>query len=271
MKKTLLFIATLLCMSQSMMAIKPLLTEGYDKYNNSFKVDLVSVAYMSPQIVWEHYTNTRFSYGVSAQVHFVNRSSAVAVFDKEDQPATARIDGKTRNVNWQSKDHPLDWYAEVGIDGKTYDIEWDRKYVGVMLCPEGRYYFGRKPDRGFYGVARVDVGLFREMFDIFVTTLDKEYISGLTSDQKKTDARYQEYLDDKWRKAGVRQGETFMAIGCGFGLGYQGWFGKNSHWGFDLNVFGKSDWKFSEDDNVWEWFWGVGLPGDWNASIIYRF
>ena len=109
------------------------------------------------------------------------------------------------------------------------------------------------------------------MFDIFVTTLDKEYINGLTSDEKKTDARYLEYLDDKWRKAGVREGEMFMAIGCGFGLGYQGWFGKNSHWGFDVNVFGKSDWKFSEDDNVWEWFWGVGLPADINTSIIYRF
>ena len=47
MKKTLFSIAALLCMSQSMMAIKPLLTEGYDKYNNSLKVDLVSVAYMS--------------------------------------------------------------------------------------------------------------------------------------------------------------------------------------------------------------------------------
>ncbi len=44
MKKTIFFIAAVLLMSQPM-AAKKLLTEGYDKYNNSFKLDLVSVGY----------------------------------------------------------------------------------------------------------------------------------------------------------------------------------------------------------------------------------
>lgn len=88
MKKTIFFIATALCLSQSMMAIKPLLTEGYDKYNNSFKLDLVSVGYLSPQIVWEHYTNTRFSYGVSMQTHFVNRSTAPKAFEQGEVKPT---------------------------------------------------------------------------------------------------------------------------------------------------------------------------------------
>ena len=46
MKKTIFFIAAVLFMSQAVTA-KKLLTEGYDKYNNSFKLDLVSVGYMS--------------------------------------------------------------------------------------------------------------------------------------------------------------------------------------------------------------------------------
>jgi len=269
MKKTLFFLASLLCMSQSVMAIKPLLTEGYDKYNNSFKLDLVSVGYLSPQIVWEHYTNTRFSYGVSMQTHFVNRSSAVRSFASEERPTQVKLDGAYYNLNWSG--HAAGWYADVAMPDGTHEVKWDRKYVGVMICPEGRFYFGRKPARGFYAVLRTDVGLFREQFNVSNTTLNKEYISSLTTEQKETDEKYLKYQENMWHLANVEQGETFMALGVGGGLGYQGWFKKNSHLGFDINCFAKSDWKFSQDDNVWEWFWGVGLPADLNMSLIYRF
>lgn len=270
MKKTFFFIATALCLSQSMMAIKPLLTEGYDKYNNSIKLDLVSVGYRSPQIVWEHYTNTRFSYGVSMQTHFVNRSTFVRDLNDGDPiPTTVKLDGKTYTLDWSG--HPANWYADVTMDDGTHEVKWDRKYVGVMVCPEGRFYMGRKPDRGFYFVARADVGLFREQFIVSNTTLNKEYIKALTDEQKNTDERYLKYHEDPWHKANVEQGETFLAAGVGGGLGFQGWFKKNAHWGFDLNTFVKNDWKFSKDDNQWEWFWGAGLPLDFNASIIYRF
>ena len=271
MKKTIFFIAALLCMSQSMMAIKPLLTEGYDKYNNSFKLDLVSVGYMSPQFVWEHYTNTRFTYGVSAQAHFMNRSTAVRNFGDEPKPNEVKLNGTTYQVIWNNGNHPLGWYADVAMEDGTHELKWDRKYVGVMVCPEGRIYFGRKPHRGFYFVGRVDMGIFNEMFNVSYGTLTSEYIQSLTAEQKETDAAYQKYLKDQWRRGSVEKGETFMAMGVGGGFGFQGWFKQNSHWGFDLNCFGKTDWKFSEDDNVWEWFWGVGSPIDLNASIIYRF
>ena len=270
MKKTIFFIAALFCMSQSMMAIKPLLTEGYDKYNNSFKLDLVSVGYLSPQIVWEHYTNTRFSYGVSMQTHIINHSTFVRDLNDGDPiPTTVKLDGKTYTLDWSG--HPANWYADVTMDDGTHEVKWDRKYVGVMVCPEGRFYMGRKPDRGFYFVARADVGLFREQFIVSNTTLNKEYIKALTDEQKNTDERYLKYHEDPWHKANVEQGETFLAAGVGGGLGFQGWFKKNAHWGFDLNTFVKNDWKFSKDDNQWEWFWGAGLPLDINASIIYRF
>ena len=52
MKKTILTLILMLGVSGAAQAIKPLLTDGFDKYNNSFKVDLVSIAYMSPQIAW---------------------------------------------------------------------------------------------------------------------------------------------------------------------------------------------------------------------------
>ena len=262
--------ATLLCMSQSIMAIKPLLTEGYDKYNNSIKLDLVSVGYLSPQIVWEHYTDTRFTYGVSMQAHFMNRSTFVRdLKDGDPVPTTVKLDGTMYNLSWQG--HPLHWYADITKDGETYEVKWDRKYVGVMVCPEGRFYFGRKPHRGFYIVARADVGLFREQFLVSVSTLSKEYINNLSEQQKETDETYKKHQKEPWHLGNVEQGETFMAAGCGAGLGFQGWFKKNSHWGFDLNGFFKSDWKFSKDENTWEWVWGAGSPMDFNASIIYRF
>lgn len=270
MKKVTIALVIMLCAGFNAQAIKPLLTDGFDKYNNSIKVDLVSVGYMSPQIVWEHYTNTRFSYGVSMQTHFVNRSTFVrSLSDGESYPTTVELDGKTYALDWSG--HPAKWYANVTMDDGTHEVKWDRKYVGVMVCPEGRFYFGRKPDRGFYCVARVDMGLFREQFVVSNTTLSKEYINGLTDEQKTTDEKYLKYQEDTWHKANVEQGETFLAAGAGIGLGFQGWFKKNSHWGFDLNCFAKNDWKFSKDENTWEWFWGPGFWGDANMSIIYRF
>ena len=270
MKKTILTLILMLGVSGAVQAIKPLLTEGFDKYNNSFKVDLVSVGYLSPQIVWEHYTNTRFSYGVSMQAHFMNRSNAVRANNEQGTlPTQVTLDGRVYPLSWSG--HPLNWYADVTMDDGTHEVKWDRKYVGVMVCPEGRFYMGRKPDRGFYFVARADMGLFREQFIVSNTTLNKEYINGLTEEQKQTDETYQKYLEDVWHKANIEQGETFLAAGVGGGLGFQGWFKKNSHWGFDLNGFFKSDWKFSKDENTWEWVWGAGSPMDFNASIIYRF
>ena len=270
MKKTILTLILMLGVSGAVQAIKPLLTEGFDKYNNSFKVDLVSVGYLSPQIVWEHYTNTRFSYGVSMQAHFMNRSNAVRANNEQGTlPTQVTLDGRVYPLSWSG--HPLNWYADVTMDDGTHEVKWDRKYVGVMVCPEGRFYMGRKPDRGFYFVARADMGLFREQFIVSNTTLNKEYINGLTEEQKQTDETYQKYLEDVWHKANIEQGETFLAAGVGAGLGFQGWFKKNSHWGFDLNGFFKSDWKFSKDENTWEWVWGAGSPMDFNASIIYRF
>lgn len=270
MKKVTIALVLMLCAGFNAQAIKPLLTDGFDKYNNSFKVDLVSVGYLSPQIVWEHYTNTRFSYGVSIQTHFVNRSTFVrSLNDGESYPTTVELDGKTYALDWSG--HPAKWYANVTMDDGTHEVKWDRKYAGVMVCPEARFYFGRKPDRGFYAVLRTDIGLFREQFVVSNTTLSKEYINSLTDEEKTTDKKYLEYQDETWHKANVEQGETFLAAGVGGGLGYQGWFGRNSHFGYDINCFAKSDWKFSEDDNTWEWFWGVGLPADINVSLIYRF
>ena len=270
MKKVTIALAILLCAGFKAQAIKPLLTDGFDKYNNSFKVDLVSVGYMSPQIIWEHYTNTRFSYGVSAQFHFMNRATFVrSLSGNETLPATVILEGKTYDLIWDG--HPAKWYADVKMADGTHEVKWDRKYVGVMICPEGRFYFGRKPARGFYFVARADMGLFREQFIVSNTTLDKEYIKGLTEEQKKTDEKYLKYQEDMWHKANIEQGETFLAAGVGGAFGYQGWFKKNSHWGYDLNFFFKTDWKFSADDNVVEWSLGAGSPFDANASIIYRF
>lgn len=270
MKKTFAAVVVALTISNSLMALKPVQTDGFNKYDKSIKLDLVSVGYLSPQIVWEHYTNTRFTYGVSVQAHFMNRSNAVRDNNENGNlPTQVTLDGKVYPLSW--KDHPLNWYADVTMDDGTHEVKWDRKYVGAMVCPEGRFYMGRKPHRGFYFVARADVGVFREQFIVSNSTLNKEYINSLTAEQKEKDTRYLDYKDNPWHKANTEQGETFLAAGCGGGLGFQGWFSQNSHWGFDLNCFAKTDWKFSEDDNTWEWLWGVGSPLDFNASIIYRF
>ena len=140
MKKSLFVIVAAFSICLSIKAIKPIQTEGFDLYGNSIKIDLVSLGFVAPQLQWEHYTDTRFSYGVYAQAHFVNRST---LRDLDKSP------GK-----------------KVADDGETYDTKWDRRYKGVMICPEGRFYVGNKPARGFYLAARADAGVFRESFDV---------------------------------------------------------------------------------------------------------
>ena len=260
----------MLCAASAVQAIKPLLTEGFDKYNNSFKVDLVSVGLVAPQITWEHYTNSRFSYGVGFQAHFRNRSNAIRTFEVEERPTQVMLDGTNYDIiKWESL--LLDLYAIISKDDGTYEVKWDRKYVGAMVSPEGRFYFGRKPDRGFYGMAKIDVGLFHEQFNVSVKTESREYRNSLTPEEKETDARYQKYMENEWHLANVEDGETFFALGCGAGMGYQCWFKQNSHWGIDINCLGKCDWKFSEDENTWEWFWGIAFPVDFNLALKYRF
>ena len=277
MKKIILTAFLILCTAGAVQAVKPLETKGFDMYNNSFKVDLVSIGYLSPQIAWEHYTNTRFSYGISAQTHFINRSTFVRSLNEGDPvPATVKLDGITYDLDWSK--HPSKWYADVNMEDGTHEVKWDRKYVGVMVCPEGRLYFGRKPHRGFYLVGRGDIGIFTETFVVSRSKLSyaqEDAIIQQRKDQAQAEGKdpnsVSKTIENRWQKAGTETGETFCALGVGGGLGFQGWFKKNSHWGFDINCFAKSDWKFSEDDNVWEWFWGVGLPVDFNTSIIYRF
>jgi len=277
MKKSIVTVILALCAAGSAWAIKPIETEGFDLYKNSFKVDLISLGYFSPQIVWEHYTDTRFSYGVSMQAHFVNRSTFVrALNDGDPVPSTVELDGKTYDLDWSN--HPSKWYADVNMEDGKHEVKWDRKYVGVMVCPEGRIYMGRKPARGFYAVLRADVGLFTETFEVSRSRLSYAEEDAIIQERKdqatangEDPSKVSQTIDDRWHRAGTERGETFCALGVGGGLGFQGWFKKNAHWGFDLNCFLKSDWKFSEDDNQWEWFWGVGLPADLNASIIYRF
>jgi hypothetical protein len=276
MKKTILTVIFMLCAASASQA-KPLNTEGFDMYKNGFKVDLISLGYLSPQIVWEHYTDTRFSYGVSAQTHFVNRSTFVrSLAEGQTVPTTVKLDGKTYDLDWSG--HPSKWYADAIMEDGKHEVKWDRKYVGVMICPEGRLYFGRRPHRGFYGVLRADMGIFQETFVVSRTRLTKEQEDAIYQ-QRKDEAQaagqdpnsVANTIEDRWKRAGTEKGEVFPALGVGGGLGYQGWFKKNAHWGFDLNVFGKTDWKFSEDENQWEWLWGVGSPVDFNMSLIYRF
>ena len=277
MKKVTIALVFILCAGFNAQAIKPLLTDDFDRYNNSFKVDIVSLGYLSPQVVWEHYTDTRFSFGVSAQTHFVNRSTFVrSLSDGYPVPSTVKLDGVTYDLDWSR--HPSKLYADVNMADGKHEVKWDRKYVGVMVCPEGRLYLGKKPHRGFYFVARVDMGLFQEQFVVSRSRLSYEQEDALIQQRKdEAQARGEDpnnvskTIEDRWQRAGIETGETFLAAGAGIGLGFQGWFKKNGHWGFDINCFAKNDWKFSKDENTWEWFLGPGFWGDANMSIIYRF
>lgn len=224
MKKVTIALIIMLCTGFKAQAIKPLLKEGFDKYDNSVKVDLISVGYMSPQIVWEHYTNTRLSYGVSAQAHFMNRSSFVRSLDDDDEvPTTVKLDGKTYNLDWS--DHPAHWYADVNMEDGEHEVKWDRKYVGLMVCPEARLYFGQKPQRGFYGVVRADLGVFRETFVVSRTRLsyaDEDAIIQQRKDKAQANGddpnKVSKAIDDRWQKAGTEKGELFCSLGYGLGL-----------------------------------------------------
>lgn len=230
MKKGVLAILMILCAGSAVQAIRPIETDGFDKFNNSFKVDLFSLAYVAPQIEWEHFTDTRFSYGVYAQAHFMNRSS----FRDLDKSPGKMTEGDEK-----------------------YDIKWDCRYYGVMICPEGRFYVGRKPARGFYLATRADMGVFRESFDVKRLHL----VDGTNG-----------YTEDDWEYLGNEKGLLVWGLGCGFGMGCQCYFGRNSHWGVDINTYIKSDWKLGDDGkNVWEWLYGPGLICDLNLAILYRF
>lgn len=230
MRKAIIAVVSMLFAANTVQAVKPIETEGYDRFGNSFKLDVVSLLYVAPQVMWEHFTDTRFSYGIYAQAHFMNRST---FRDMEKSP------GKTTFEN-----------------GEKYDTKWDRRYAGVMVCPEGRYYVGSKPARGFYLAARADMGLFRESFDV----KRRHVVEGVENKEEDYIFLYNE------------KGDLDFGLGCGFGIGCQYYFGQNSRWGMDVNCFLKSDWKLGDDDeNVWEWFWGPGLLADLNISILYRF
>lgn len=231
MKKLLFSIAGAFCICLSLNAIRPIETKGFEMYRNSIKADIASFVFVSPQFQWEHYTDTRFSYGMYMQAHFMNRSS---FRDTDRSPG-----------------------EQVADDGETYDTKWDRRYRGVMFCPEGRFYVGRKPARGFYLATRADMGVFREVFDVKRLHM----IDGVKN-----------YSDHAWEYLSTEKGCMVYGLGCGFGLGCQYYFGKNSQWGLDTNTYIKSDWKLGDDGkNVWEWFNGVGLMFDLNISILYRF
>lgn len=230
MRKVIFAVVSMLFAANTVQAVKPIETEGYDRFGNSFKLDVVSLLYVAPQVMWEHFTDTRLSYGIYAQAHFMNRST---FRDMEKSP------GKTTFEN-----------------GEKYDTKWDRRYAGVMVCPEGRYYVGSKPARGFYLAARADIGLFRESFDV----KRRHVVEGVENKEEDYIFLYNE------------KGDLDFGLGCGFGIGGQWYFGQNSRWGMDVNCFVKSDWKLGDDDeNVWEWFWGPGLLADLNISILYRF
>lgn len=250
MKRLLYASLLMLGMTYQAQAGNPIETTGFDKYKNSFDIDLVSVCTLSPEIHWEHYTDTRFAYGVYMQTHFRNRSTASRQFEAGTRPQTLTLDGQTYDLDWSAYSNILNDYADITMDGQTYKVQWNRKYVGVMISPEGRYYMGKKPDRGFYGAARLNMGAFREQFDIQKTT------KGGT---------------DNWKTLDTENGESFLAVGGGIGIGCQYWFGKNSHWGLDTNCYVQKTWKFSKDDNNWEWVWGAGTPVDLNISLSYRF
>lgn len=223
----LLTATVLMLVGSGSWAQRPVDGDGFAKYKNSISLDLVSIGYMSPQIMWEHYFDSRFSCGVFVQGHFKNHSTF--------------------------KDTDLS--HDETYNGEKYHIKYDRRYAGVMVSPECRYYLGKRPDRGLYGSFRMDMGLFRESYD--VSRAPKVGLS----------AQSDQYLFLRNEK-----GELNMGLGAGLGMGWKLWFKQNSHWGMDANCYVKYDWKMcSSNDNLWEWRLGPGLITDLNIAVIYRF
>ena len=266
----------MLCAVFEAHAIKPVKSDGYDKFANSFKVDVSSLAILCPEIEWEHYTGTRFTYGVYARAYLINRSSFSTQFPSQAEgPKDVVLFGDHYAVDWSHS--PGRMYGEVQMDGETHEVRWDRRYTGIVIGPQGRFYMGRKPDRGFYLVAKANVGIFRESFDVFSSKVSLE------ERQRRRDARdaaaaagksYEFPKDhDEWKKAGNEKSNWEYSVCGGVGIGFQGWFKKNSHWGIDSHLIVKGTYGTpdKEDHSLWEWFLGPALPVDYNLSLMYRF
>ncbi len=249
MKKFLTFSVLALGLTCQMQAGNPINTEGFDKFRNGLDIDLVSVGTLAPEIHWQRYTDSRFKYGVYVQTHFRNRSTMARQFESGTRPNTVSYGGKVYDLDWSAYSSSL--YADMTVGSQTYKVKWNRKYVGMMVSPEGRCYIGQKPDRGLYGAARANLGVFREKFDIERT------LKGAAKED--------------WKTFATENGESFFAAGGGVGIGCQYWFGKNSRLGLDTNCYLQKTWKFSKDQNTWEWLRGAGTLIDLNISLAYRF
>ncbi len=276
MKKTVLTIVLAALAAGAVQAIKPVKSDGYDKFANSFKVDVSSLAILCPEIEWEHYTGTRFTYGVYARAYLINRSDFSTQFPSQAEgPKDVVLFGDHYAVDWSHS--PGRMYGEVQMDGETHEVRWDRRYTGVVIGPEGRFYMGKKPDRGFYLVAKANFGIFRESFDVFSSKVSLEERKRRRDAYNAAVAAGQTYEFPKdhneWEKAGNEKSNWEYAVSGGVGLGFQGWFKKNSHWGIDSHLVVKGTYGTpdKEDHSLWEWFLGPALPVDYNLSLMYRF
>ena len=168
------------------------------------------------------------------------------------------------------------------LNGETHEVRWDRRYTGVMVGPQGRFYLGSKPDRGIYALSKIGFGLFRESFDIscgeYSLEEQRRQSDAIKQARQAAEAAGQSYSQpewiwSEWKDAGNEKSDFKYAVGAGLGLGVQWWFGKNSQWGFDINSIYKYVYSSVDNENhsMWEWFLGPGLPIDLNASLVYRF
>lgn len=276
MKKAVLTIVAVAFSLSVAHAFKPVETQGFDSYRNSFKLDVSSLVLCSPEIEWEHYTGTRFTYGVYAKAYLINRSSFSTQFPSQAEgPKDVVLFGDHYDVDWSHS--PGCMYGEVQMDGETHEVRWDRRYTGVVIGPQGRFYMGRKPDRGFYLVAKANVGIFRESFDVFSSKVSLEERKRRRADHDAAAAagKSYEYPNDhnEWEKAGNEKSNWEYSVCGGVGIGFQGWFRKNSHWGIDSHLIVKGTYGTPdrEDHSLWEWFIGPALPFDYNLSVMYRF
>lgn len=281
MKKVTIALIITLFAAGSAKALKPIQTEGFDKYRNSIKLDLASTSLLSPQVEWEYMSDSRLKIGTFGKAYITNRSTFSTQFEsKEVAPKTVVLNGSKYDVNWNNS--PGRMYGEVQKDGETYEVRWDRRYTGVMLGPQARFYMGKKPDRGFYFISKIGLGLFQESFDVFMGkySLDEQQRqkTRINNERQAAQAAGQSYSEPEWewggwKKAGNEKSDFKWAVGAGAGLGVQGWFDRNSHWGYDIHclakyVYSKVD---EEEHSQWEWFLGPGFILDYNASIVFRF
>jgi hypothetical protein len=281
MKKTVLTIVLAALAAGAVQAIKPVRTEGFDKYRNSIKLDLASSAILCPQVEWEYMTDSRFKFGAFVHTYLINRSHFSTQFEsQETAPKTVVVYGDKYDVNWANS--PGRMYGEIQMNGETHEVRWDRRYTGVMVGPQGRFYLGSKPDRGIYALSKIGFGLFRESFDIscgeYSLEEQRRQSDAIKQARQAAEAAGQSYSQpewiwSEWKDAGNEKSDFKYAVGAGLGLGVQWWFGKNSQWGFDINSIYKYVYSSVDNENhsMWEWFLGPGLPIDLNASLVYRF